>query len=161
MLRGQDTVNVGSTRAAPDSVGFTWLAVGQGTYYFLTGLWPLVNMRSFEAITGPKVDRWLVQTVGWLVTVVGGALTMAGVRQHAAPEVPLLGVGSAVGLAGIEFGSVARGRISRVYLLDAVLQVGLVAGWAFAWPRVIRMSISGLPGQGAESPHRSRGSRWP
>jgi hypothetical protein len=107
------------------------VAVGQGVYYVLTGLWPLVNMRSFEAITGPKVDRWLVQTVGWLVTVVGGALIMAGVRRQARLEAAVLGVGSAVGLAGIEAVSVARGRISRVYLLDAALEIGLVVGWVF------------------------------
>jgi hypothetical protein len=124
-------------RGGVGSKGFRLLAVSQGVYYVLTGLWPLVNMRSFEAITGPKADRWLAQTVGWLVTIVGGVLTMASVRRHAAPELPLLGVGSAVGLAGIECMSVASGRISRVYLLDAVLQLGLVAGWAFVWPRAI------------------------
>ena len=100
MLRGRDVVNADSPRGAARDVGFTVVAVGQGVYYVLTGLWPLVKMRSFEAITGPKVDRWLAQTVGWLVTVVGGVLIMAGVRQQARQEAAVLGVGSAVGLAG-------------------------------------------------------------
>jgi hypothetical protein len=35
----------------------------QGGYYLLTGIWSLVHRRSFEAITGPKHEYWLVQSV--------------------------------------------------------------------------------------------------
>jgi len=35
-------------------------------------------MRSFEAITGPKADKWVVRTVAVLVTVIGGVLVAAG-----------------------------------------------------------------------------------
>ena len=38
------------------------LAIGQGAYYALTALWALVHVRSFQAITGPKTDLWLVKT---------------------------------------------------------------------------------------------------
>jgi hypothetical protein len=43
----------------------------QGGYYLVTGLWPLVHLASFEAITGPKVDDWLVRMVGLLAAVIG------------------------------------------------------------------------------------------
>ena len=39
----------------------------QGVYWAPFGLWPLVDMRSFEAVTGRKRDRWLVNTVGLLL----------------------------------------------------------------------------------------------
>jgi hypothetical protein len=39
------------------------LAIGQGAYFVATGVWPLVHIRWFEAVTGPKVDKWLVGTV--------------------------------------------------------------------------------------------------
>lgn len=39
----------------------------QGIYYVASGLWPLLHMRSFEAVTGPKRDKWLVNTVGALI----------------------------------------------------------------------------------------------
>src|SRR4051812_29613647 len=98
---------------------FVSLAASQGTYYVVTGLWPLVSMRSFEAVSGPKVDDWLVNTVGGLVTVIGSVVFLAGLRRSSAPEVPLLAAGSAAALAGIDIYYVARGRISRVYLADA------------------------------------------
>ena len=38
----------------------------QGLYYLITGVWPFLSMASFQAITGPKVDGWLVKMVGAL-----------------------------------------------------------------------------------------------
>src|SRR5215213_7149555 len=40
------------------------LARLQAIFYIVSGVWPFVSIRSFEAVTGPKVDRWLVKTVG-------------------------------------------------------------------------------------------------
>src|ERR687897_547956 len=76
------------------------LARLQAIFYIVTGVWPFVSMRSFEAVTGPKVDRWLVKTVGALVAVIGCALALA------------------------------NRRISPVYLLDAIAEIALLAGWA-------------------------------
>jgi len=77
-----------------------WVALAQGSYYVLTGVWSLVHIRSFQAVTGPKTDLWLVKTVGVLVIAIGGVLCSAGLRRQATPEIPSLAVGSAVGLAG-------------------------------------------------------------
>ena len=52
----------------------------QGGYDLLSGAWPLVSLASFEAITGPKTDDWLVHTVGALVIAVGLALLVAARR---------------------------------------------------------------------------------
>ena len=38
--------------------------LAQGGYYVATGVAPFISRRLFEAITGPKSDWWLVQTVG-------------------------------------------------------------------------------------------------
>jgi hypothetical protein len=46
---------------------FSKLALVQGGYYVLTGLWSLVSPRTFQAVTGKKEDYWLVKTVGVLV----------------------------------------------------------------------------------------------
>ena len=106
------------------------LALGQGVYYLLTGLWALVSMRTFEAVTGPKTDRWLVKTVGVLVSVIGAVLMLAGLRRRVEPESALLAAGSAAGLAAIDTVYATRGRISKIYLLDAVAEVALAAAWA-------------------------------
>lgn len=110
------------------------LALAQGLYYASTGVWALADSQSFQAVTGPKVDVWLVKTVGVLVTAIGGALGCAGWSRRVTPEVRLLAVGSALGLAGIDVVYVAKGRISRIYLLDAAVELGLAAAWAAASP---------------------------
>jgi hypothetical protein len=107
----------------------------QGIYFLITGIWPLVHLSSFEKVSGPKTDDWLVKTVGVLVAAIGSVLCLAAGRRLPLdePEVPLLAVSSAAGLAAIDLIYVAKKRISPVYLLDAFLEGLLIAGWAFAW----------------------------
>ena len=119
------------------------LALGQGIYYFATGVWPLVSIRNFEAVTGPKTDRWLVKTVGVLVSVIGLVLVLAGRRRRVTPEATLLAAGSAAGLAAIDTIYATRGRISKIYLLDAVAEVALIAAWVIG--ALIDMGGSGRP----------------
>jgi hypothetical protein len=109
------------------------LARLQAVFYIATGIWPIVSIRSFEAVTGPKVDRWLVKTVGVLVAIIGSALALASRRLQFPPEVVLVATASAGALATIDAVYVAKRRISPVYLLDAVAEVALAAGWARLW----------------------------
>ncbi|HEV2106956.1 MAG TPA: hypothetical protein VGR16_01690, partial [Thermomicrobiales bacterium] len=96
------------------------VAVAQGGYYLITGIWPLLHMRSFEAISGPKTDRWLVKTAGVLITAIGATLLIADRRERAAtPEATVLATGSALGLTAIDVIYASKRRISPVYLLDA------------------------------------------
>jgi len=39
----------------------------QAVYYFVTGLWPLIHLKSFFEVTGPRTDVWLVQMVDVLI----------------------------------------------------------------------------------------------
>jgi hypothetical protein len=100
----------------------------QGLYYLATGLWPLASIRSFQRVTGPKTDLWLVKTVGALIAVEGGALTVAARRHRFTPEMALLAIGSALGLAAVDVAYALRGRISPIYLLDAVAELALALG---------------------------------
>jgi hypothetical protein len=104
----------------------------QGAYYLATGIWPLISMRTFESVTGPKVDKWLVNTVGVLVGVIGAVLIAGANRRAANPEAQLLAAGSAAGLAAIDVTYVMKRRIAPVYLLDALGEVALLImlGWA-------------------------------
>jgi len=108
------------------------LALGQGAIFLACGVWPLVHLPSFQAVTGPKADEWLVRTVGSLLGVTGGVLISAGLRRRITPEIRALAVGSAGVLTAIDCIYAAKGRISRVYLLDAALELGFIAGWAMA-----------------------------
>lgn len=108
------------------------VAPAHAAYYLVTALWPLLSIGTFQKVTGPKTDLWLVKTVGVLVGVIGLVVGLAGARRREEPEIQLLAVGSALGLAGIDVVYVARRRISRIYLLDAVVEVLLVGAWARA-----------------------------
>jgi hypothetical protein len=106
------------------------LAVAQGAFYLATGVWPLLHMRSFEAVMGEKTDDWLVETVGALLTVSGAEMLMAGLCRRVTPEIALLAAGSAGALAAIDVIYTARRVIRPVYLADAAVEVGLVGAWA-------------------------------
>jgi len=110
-----------------------YLAQAQSAFYVTTGVWPIVSIGTFQKVTGPKVDLWLVKTAGVLITVVGAVLGLAGRRRRVTPEIALLAVGSAAGLTAIDVVYVAKRRISPIYLLDAVAEVGLIGLWAIAW----------------------------
>src|SRR5438445_2645656 len=105
------------------------LAKLQGAYFMATGLWPLLHMRSFLAVTGPKTDLWLVQTVGALVTCIGGQLLLSAHSEDSADNVRPVAAGSAAALGLIDVLHVGRRRISPIYLLDAAAEIALVCLW--------------------------------
>lgn len=108
------------------------LAWVQCVYFVLTGIWPLLSIRTFMLVTGPKHDTWLVQTVGVLITAIGTAIGIAAWRGHLSPEIIALAMLSAIGLTGVDIVFVARGTIARIYLLDAAAEVVLLIAWAIA-----------------------------
>jgi energy-converting hydrogenase Eha subunit E len=114
------------------------LARAQGIFYAASGVWPVVHLRSFEWVTGPKADDWLVKTVGLTITAIGVPLLLAGRNDRVTPELGMVAAGAAGGLAAIDVVYVARGRISPIYLLDAVVEVGLVAAWVASRGRLAR-----------------------
>ena len=103
-----------------------------GGYYVASGVSPFVSRRAFEAVTGPKLEWWLVQTVGALVTVVGATLLGAARRDRVTPEVAGLAAGCAASLTAVEVVYVARGRISPVYLADAAVEVAALGALGLA-----------------------------
>lgn len=111
------------------------VALAQGAVFVVSGVWPILNLPTFEMVTGPKVDGWLVKTVGALITTVGLVLLSAARRDRITPEIAGLGVGSAASLAAIDVVYVSRGRISPIYLADAVMETGFIAAWALARKR--------------------------
>jgi hypothetical protein len=105
------------------------IASVQAAYYLPTATLPFVSRRRFEAMTGPKLEWWLVLTVASQIGVVGAVLAIAARRRPDATEIKLLGAGTAAALGTIDVVYVARRRISPVYLVDAAIQFGLLAAW--------------------------------
>jgi hypothetical protein len=115
--------------------GLLWF---QGLYYFSTGIWPLISIESFQKVTGRKTDHlttgresdhWLVMTVGVLIVAIAITLLVAAWRKSPPLEAAVLALGSALGLTMIDIVYVARGAIARIYLLDAAIEVPLIAAW--------------------------------
>ncbi len=121
-----------ATAAAPS---YQALLILQGLYFFATGVWPLVHMESFLAVTGPKTDLWLVRTVGVLVAVIGATLLLAAYRRRLGAETAFLAVGGALGLMAIDVIYVSLNVIPPIYLLDAVAEALLIVGWVVVYSR--------------------------
>ena len=102
--------------------------LSQGIFYVATGLWPIIHLRSFERVTGPKVDKWLVRTFGALISAVGATL-IAGAFERKSRALEILGVGSALALGAADLIYSLRGRISKVYLADAAAEGAIAATW--------------------------------
>jgi hypothetical protein len=105
------------------------VALVQGIYFFVFGIWPLLHMKSFLMVTGPKTDLWLVKTVGLILAVIGIALMLAWVNAEINTSIITLAIGSALSLALVEFVYVAKRVISPVYIGDAILELLLVGWW--------------------------------
>ena len=105
------------------------LALTQGTFNLLGGLWPLVSMRTFEAVYGPKTDKWLEYTVAGLLVTMG----TTQILSHSEKQLQLsrvLGIGIASTLLAVDLVNVPKGRISRMYLQDAACEMFFLAAWA-------------------------------
>lgn len=101
----------------------------QGLYFLLPGIWPLLHMPSFLAITGPKTDLWLVRTVALLLVAIGLAFLTAAYRKEYLPALGVLGISSAAGMAGIDLYYALNDRIWDTYLIDAVGEGLLILAW--------------------------------
>jgi hypothetical protein len=109
------------------------LAASHAGYLIATGVWPLLHRRSFEAVTGPKEEFWLVRTVGGLAAATGVTLGVSVVRGRRSPEAVALALATAAVFAAADLRA-ARTE-SRTYLGDLVLQAALVPAWLRHWKR--------------------------
>jgi hypothetical protein len=105
------------------------LARAHGAANVFGGLWPLLHLRSFEAVLGPKHDRWLVRTVAGLLVANGWTQLRTPRSPDGVAQARRIGIGTATVLGAIDLRYALPGRISRVYLLDAALEAGWVAAW--------------------------------
>ena len=111
------------------------LGTVHGGYYLVTGIWPVMSLRTFEWVTGPKADGWLVKTVGLLAGVIGLSVLRTSTVEGRHPDRALV-VGAPLAFAAVDTFYVARGRIRRVYLLDAAVELFLAWRWSTGRPEL-------------------------
>jgi hypothetical protein len=108
----------------------TTMAIVQGIYFLITGAWSLVHIGSFQKVTGRKTDLWLVKAIGSLIMSIGLGLIYSGITYELSPGLIIIAMASSYCLLIIDLAYVLKRVISPVYLGDAVVEFGLVAGWA-------------------------------
>jgi hypothetical protein len=119
------------------------LGLAHGSFNVVAGVWPLVSLRTFEAVFGPKADRWLVFTVSGLL-VANGVSQIASTRRGELAATRQTGLGTAATLLTIDLIYVPKGRIRWTYLIDAAAEAAWIGLWARIPPRhVARSSQAG------------------
>lgn len=78
-------------------------------------------------MTGLKTDWWLVQMVGLLAAAIGTSIALAAAEEEPSDALRALAVLSALSFSAIDVTYALRGRISKIYLADAVVEVALIA----------------------------------
>ena len=108
-----------------------YLLIIQTAYIFLTAVWPIVDIRSFMAVTGYKTDIWLVKTVGALLIPV--ALTLASYLYITTDRRPafVLGGGTAAAFICIDFYYALTDVISDIYLADGFAEILFLLCWLY------------------------------
>ena len=106
------------------------LLIVHGLYLLIGGGWPLVHWKSFEAVTGPKLDEFLVHTVALLLILVGNILL--GQRRTAVERSAVqLAMGTSLILGTVAIVSAAGGWVWKVYFIDGTIHLLFVLAWAF------------------------------
>jgi hypothetical protein len=101
----------------------------QFIYYFFTAFWPLVHIKSFMAVTGPKKDVWLVKTVALLLLAICSAMLTSICSHNIDNSVKILCISCCIVLSGIDIYFVRKKIISIIYLADAAAEIILLAAW--------------------------------
>lgn len=107
------------------------VARAQGLFNVVGGAWPIVWLRSFEWIYGPKEEDWLQKTSGALFMTVGLAQLMTEDSPESIRFARRVGIGVALTYLTIDLIYVPKGRLRKTYLQDALME----AGWLYAWAR--------------------------
>jgi len=107
------------------------LALAHGAYLVFIGGWPLLHLKSFEKVTGPKREEWLTKGVGACLANVGIQLIQSALRGgRVRREVRSLAVRMAMTFAAFDFYYAGvRRRISPVYLVNGAAQLFFAALW--------------------------------
>jgi hypothetical protein len=103
-----------------------WL---QGGYFFITGAWPLIHLKSFLFVTGPKTDLWLVETVGVLILSLSIGMLFAAYRKIISAQIIIPSMASALGLLLIDVIYVFKNVIRPIYLADAFIELVILFAW--------------------------------
>ncbi|MCB5180731.1 hypothetical protein [Streptomyces antimicrobicus] len=132
----------------------TTVARAQGLFNLVGGLWPVVSLRTFERVYGPKADGWLQKTSGALLASAGISMLRAAGSPEGLRHARRTGIGTALTFLAVDAVYVPRRRIPATYLMDAAKEAGWLAAW-WAAGRIPAAAVKG-PRRPAERCERRR-----
>ena len=116
------------------------LRILHGAYFVFGGAWPLLSLSTFEVVTGPKYDDWLVRSVA-LLLVVAGIILLTQPKRYIERSAVTLAIGTSFSLGCVAMISSAGGWISSVYFLDGTMHLLFAAAWAvLVWRKQVPFS---------------------
>ena len=108
----------------------------QATYVLITAVWPIVDIDSFMAVTGPKRDVWLVKTVGALLIPIALCLyTYLFLKTDPKPAI-VLGGFTALAFVCIDFYYALNDVIPDIYLADGIIELVFLMAWIYVSLRI-------------------------
>jgi hypothetical protein len=121
----------------------TILALAHGIYFVLGGAWPLIDMRSFEFINGPKSDHIQVRAIAGISLFIGAALLWCVHRGVIENPMRLVVAGAGGTLAIVMFNPSGPGGIEQAMLAQGIAH----AIFSLCWMIILLT---------ADSPYRPR-----
>jgi hypothetical protein len=107
-------------------------------YYLLSSAWPLINIESFMSVTGAKQDIWLVKTFSLLIVCVSLTLFVyLFLKEHSLSVIFLSLMVPAV-LAAVDIYYSLNGIISKIYLVDALINLAILIAWLFHVKAIVK-----------------------
>ncbi|MFE0737217.1 hypothetical protein [Streptomyces sp. NPDC058855] len=133
------------------------VARAQGLFNIVGGAWPVLSLRTFEWVYGPKADDWLQKTSGGLLASAGWSMLRAANDPEGLRHARRVGIGTALTFLAVDLVYVPRGRIRPTYLMDAAKEIA----WLVAWWRAGPLPPRPAPGPGARRrPRTGRRPAW-
>lgn len=126
---GMAASSTGSSRPREKNKLLRWLLWSHATYILITAVWPIVDIESFMAVTGPKRDVWLVKTVGALLIPVAATLYSFLIIDTDRRPAILLGSLTALSFTIIDIYYAVSDVIPDIYLADAGVELIFLVGW--------------------------------
>jgi hypothetical protein len=105
------------------------MALTQGIYFLLAGLWPIADIHSFMLVTGPKTDIWLVKMVALLTVAISFLILLVAYKRRVTIESMVLILASSLSYLLIDVIYSLEKVIRYIYLGDAVLQILFIGAW--------------------------------
>jgi hypothetical protein len=112
-----------------------WLLSGQGAYYVLTGVWPLVHFPSFADAVALRINPFQAQSFAAVIIVVGGSLIEAARREPPGPFPTMLGAATAAAIALISLWWLPRLGTASILWIDVLVEVAFAVFLVLLYPR--------------------------